>query len=261
MRKLSILLLLGLFIFSGCIITKAKISQSVLKEKSLTPVVSSEDIPLVIVGFKLLKDKRPKKDITYMASVIENVSAKILESLQDTQLFNQINFPPSESDNVVISGEIRKFSWRSFETMISYIPGLNVFNLFGLPSTRTHTEVEIYLEVKDIKSGQVILNFKETYAKSNKYNIYNFKSSKANEELSYGFGVVLDKIKQRFITKKSAILEAAKTMPPPTPESEEIEESPQVSDSQDSGEEITEEIAEEIIEEAIEESITEAEQK
>ena len=130
-KAIILLLLLGLStgVFSGC--KSREVKNSALKDE-LSLALSDE--VLVVAGFNPLVDKRPKEDIAYMTSVKEKVSEKILNTLKSMRLFNDIHSPALENDYMVISGEIRRFNWESFDTMISYIPGLNVLPFFGLPA-------------------------------------------------------------------------------------------------------------------------------
>ncbi len=233
MRKFIIILTLFsiAFVFSGCLGFKGRIPI----EERVFSLSASDKEALIIVGFIPLEDNRPQTDISYMTSVKEKVSDKILNTLKEIRLFDEIHFPAAESDNIVISGEVRKFNWKSFDTMISYIPGLNVLPFFGLPSTRVHTEIDIHLELKDRKTNKVILGFNESYLKRRKYNIYNFKPDKAEKELAYCFDIVLKRIKKRIILNKNKILEVVKpeTIEVSKPEEEvEIEEVLEVIDSE-----------------------------
>lgn len=219
---------------SGCATFKKRTANALSqKANNLAQGPNNKETVLINVGFKLLEDKRPVSDISYMTSVREKVSSNILEAIKDTKIFSQINFPPSPDDEIIISGEIRKFNWNSYDTMISYIPVFNVFNLFGLPSTRTHGEVEIYLEVRDIKSDKTILSFSEQFQKGSRYNIYNFKPSKATQDLVHCFDILLEKIRQRLLLNKNIILEAVKSKPtekpklPQTPKPEATSQIPQ----------------------------------
>ena len=209
MKKLTTLLILGLmlFVFSGCFGFLGRISKGTSAGTGVLSSTSQEKETSIIVGFDLLEDKRPKKDISYMTSVSEKVSDKILKTLRNIRLFDEIHFPASEDDSIIISGEIRKFHWESFDTMISYIPGLNVLPFFGLPSTRVHSEVDIYLEFKNNKTNEAILGFIESYTKDKKYNIYNFKSDRADEDLANCFDIVLKRIKRKIDLNKNKILE------------------------------------------------------
>lgn len=227
--KKTIIIFITVFItasiFLGCATTKNKL---LFKEKALlskgegASLVLSEEEVFVSVGFNALEDKRPKSDISYMTSIREKVSSEVLKTLNDTRLFDEIHFPATDKDNIIISGEARKFGWDSFDMMISYIPGLNVLPFLGLPSTRTHSEVEIYLEMKNIKTGEVILGFSESHIMNKKYNIYNFKPDKANKELAFCFDKVLNKIKERILLNKNHILMTAGSKPPKVPKPEEV---------------------------------------
>lgn len=209
MRKLIILvLLLGLSfsVFSGC---KSRMIKDSKLEEEMVPFVLSD---LVMVGFIPLADMRPQEDISYMTSVSEKVSAKILDTLKRLKIFDEIHSPATGDDGIIITGEIRKFQWKSFDTMISYIPGLNVLPFFGLPSTRVHSEVDIYLEIKNNNTGKVILGFNESYSKDKKYNIYNFQPERAEVELAGCFDIVLKRINNRIKYNRNRILEVAKAM-------------------------------------------------
>lgn len=214
-RKIAILVLgLSLFIASGCASLNGKVSRShSLDGGSFSTLTPSEKVALVTIGFDLLEDKRPKTNISYMTSIREKVSTEILSTLRSMQLFNEVHFPASKTDNIVISGEIRKFDWEYYNTMISYIPGLNVLPFFGLTSTRSRADVEVYLEFKNNKTNEVILVINESFIKNNSYNMYSFSPNNANSEVASCFAVVLNKIKDDILLNKNKILEAAKVEP------------------------------------------------
>jgi len=180
-------------------------------DKSLYANLYGQEI-LVVVGFVPLEDKRPTEDISYMTSVREKVSSKIFDTLQSIELFDDMHSPDKPEDYLVMTGEIRRFGWESFDTMISYIPGLNVLPFFGLPSNRVDSEAEIYLVLKNTRSGEVILDFSESSKKRKKYNIYNFKQERAEEDLAQCFDIVLNKIRRRISLNKGKILEMVKSI-------------------------------------------------
>lgn len=211
MRKYRLLLLCAaVSVFSGCLFFGAKSPRQALAEQKITTPAAIESDVAVVAGFGLLEDKRPAQDISYLSSVRENVSAQVLDAIKATKIFSKINYPALSDEAFIIRGEIRRFHWESFETMISYIPVMNVFNLFGLPATRTHAEVDIYIQVIEAKSNKVIFDIAEQNVKKATYNIYNFKESKATEELSSCFRLVLNKIRQRFAVEKKKIIDALK---------------------------------------------------
>jgi len=229
MRKLITIILLSttLFVFSGCA-GRAKI----IKNQTVVPVIEDgvlslatlEQELLVVVGFAPLEDKRPKEDIAYMTSVREKVSSKILDTLKEIKLFDEIHSPAYKEDTFIISGEIRKFGWENFDTMISYIPGLNVLPFLGLPSSRVDSEAEIYLVLKNNKTNQIILELDESYSKRRKYNMYSFSQEKAEAELADCFNIVLRRIRAKININKEKILKEVKTatisVPPPKQEIE-----------------------------------------
>jgi hypothetical protein len=228
MRKISLLLLALVFLLGvfGCSTISRKLRKDTSSQKSNGGFVSqiakmfspgeADSDSLVVVGFKVLEDKRPKQEISYLTSIKEKVSEKILNTIQDAQLFDQINYPTLDSDNIIISGEIRKFGWESTDTMISYIPGLNILPFLGLTSNRVHTDVEVYIEFKNKAANAVILGFVESYKKDRNYNIYNFQTDKAEEDLASCFKVVLNRIKERISANRNTILD---TLRLGTPES------------------------------------------
>jgi hypothetical protein len=216
-----------IFAFSGCLGSGSRVPKgrllerrvaetrvlpsSVSEKKQHSPSAASKrEAVLITVSFSPLEDKRPKADISYMTSIRERTSDEVLRTLRNLELFDEINSPANADDVIVISGEIRKFNWESYNTIISYVPGLNVLPFFGLPSTRSYGVVEIYLEIKNNKTGEVILEIDEFYGKNRTYSMYSFKAEKANEELAYCFDVVLNKIKEKILAKKNEILAAIK---------------------------------------------------
>lgn len=218
MRKLVILILLGslsLSLFSGC--KSRMVRDSILgnalsasvAEQALAEETLDELLEEIIAGFDPLEDKRPKEDIAYMTSVREKVSNRILDTLRESRIVDKIHTPATKEDTIVITGEIRQFNWQSFDTMISYIPGLNVLPFLGLPSTRVDSEVKIYLAIKNTRNNKIILELNESYGKRRKYNIYNFKQEKAEAELASCFNVVLKRLKEKLTASKDMVLAVA----------------------------------------------------
>jgi gas vesicle protein len=221
--SISIIIAVFLFGLSGCASLRGRAIKEAAfvvqspEEKALVLSKLDEDT-FVIVGFADLEDKRPKEDVAYMTSVREKVSVRTLETLRKMKLFDKINYPSVNDEAITIRGEIRRFGWESSDTMISYIPGLNVLPFLGLPSTNFKSEVEIYLEIKNNKTNSIILSFSESFDKRRKYNMYSFKQEKAEQELAYCFDVVLGKIKERININKEKILEELKSIMPKAPE-------------------------------------------
>ena len=257
MKKSTILIMaVSLFAFSGCFSFFGSRSESLGRQAVSLPAQDREGS--IIAGFDLLEDMRPKKDITYMTSVSEKVSEKIIKALRDMRLFDEIHFPSLKDDNIVISGEIRKFHWESFDTMISYIPGLNVLPFLGLPSTRVHSEVEIYLELRNNKTNEAILGFIESFSDDKKYNIYNFKTDKANQDLAFCFNIVLKRIRDKIIVNRNKIFELFDIVSSKIPgqiEEEKLEDDLEIIDSQGPEDRATKEATKEATEEATEEVV------
>jgi hypothetical protein len=217
MKRLIILVVaLSLFLdfFSGC--RSRMIKDSTLEKASSLSAAEGalveEFLEEIIVGFDSLEDKRPNEDIAYMTSVREKVSDNILSALKETQIFDIMHTPATLDDPVIVTGEIRKFDWESYDTMISYIPGLNVLPFLGLPSNTVDSEVEIYLAIKNNATKEVILELDEFYSKRRKYNMYSFKQEKVEVELAGCFEIVLRRLKDRLIAKKTKILDAYYTI-------------------------------------------------
>ncbi|MFH1622365.1 MAG: hypothetical protein ABIA97_04510 [Candidatus Omnitrophota bacterium] len=228
MKKLiTSILLSALFLgCSGCA-GRAK----TIKGQTVVPVIEDgvlslttlEQELLVVVGFAQLEDKRPKEDIAYMTSVREKVSTRVLDILKSINLFDEIHSPAYNEDTLIISGEIRRFGWESFDTMISYIPGLNVLPFLGLPSSRVDSGAEIYLIIKNNKTNQVILEINESHSERRKYNIYNFQQEKAEADLANCFNIVLERIRKKIIYNRDKILKEVKTVTVSVPPKQETE--------------------------------------
>lgn len=212
MKKTFILFLVAVFVFGnfGCATAKRRNNGIASHLAKIFSISDSDKDASIVVGFKVFEDKRPKQDISYLTSIKEKASEKILDNIKQIQLFDEINYPPLDSDNIIITGEIRKFSWESTDTMISYVPGLNILPFLGLPSNRVHSEVEVYVEFRNKKANAVIFGFVEEYKKDRKFNIYNFRTEKAEEDLASCFKIVLSRIKEKIILNRSVIIDTVK---------------------------------------------------
>jgi len=219
MRKLFIIISI-VILFYGCGASTKKILSSqqdalILAEEvvELKKKAAARGELEGFVGFMNLKDKRSPQDITYMTSIRERVSEEILQQLRVSGLFKEIHYPLLDDDRIVIGGSVHKFILESAETMISYIPVVNVFTIFGLPSQRVRAEVDISIEFRNKDTGEVIKNFREKYHTQRKYNIYSFKQDKEKRELSSCFVKVIKRLVERIRKNKNDILDSVEIIP------------------------------------------------
>jgi len=223
MRRVFSIIIIFCFVL-GCSASRNKVTKSedqifvLAKEimKSKDQAEAKEAIREKIedcIGFSELKDMRPNQDASYMVSIREKVSEEALKALRDSGVFNAIHYPLGEQDLIEITGIIHKFTGETSETMVSYMPVFNVFTIFGLPSQRVYGEVEISLEFKNKKTGEVIKSFREKFSSQRKYNIYSFKPDKEGEELSGSFAKVIQKLIDDIRKNKDEILDKIEIIP------------------------------------------------
>jgi len=202
----KILILVLVVSVAGC----GGVSKNVKKalSENTAPIISSDKLEIITAGLNSLEDRRPKQEVGYMTSVSEKVSAKLLNILKDAHLFDEVHSPANASDNIMVRGYINKFNWRAVDTMISYIPGLNMLPFLGLPSTKVHSEVDIDLDIVNNETKEVIFTINQIRIKDKKFNIYNFETYKAEQELADCFDSVLAEIVKKVTDKKGDIIES-----------------------------------------------------
>jgi len=204
-----------LSLVSGCIFSKNRIIKSeegfftFTEERSNSEKSQEDKIDKKegdFIGFSGLVDMRPQQDISYMTSIKEKVSEEVLRELRASGVFPSIHYPIQQQDQIEIRGCIYKFTGVSADTMISYIPVMNVFTIFGLPSQRVTGEVDISLEVKDRKTNKVIKSFRHKFKSQKKYNIYSFSQEREKEELANSFMKVVQELIEDIQSCKDEIL-------------------------------------------------------
>lgn len=155
-------------------------------------------------ALNLLTDLRPQGDKAYTESIkdiSEKVTSKLLEDFEKSKIFKDIHFSITTQDDFIINGTINRFMWKLYNTPISYIFILNLVEFLGVPSSEAYGIVDITLEIKDNKTGQIIGHFQEYSKQSSSYTIYNFKAGECGAELSDAFREVVKKLKEDMLTK------------------------------------------------------------
>ena len=185
---------IALLMLSGCV----SLNSSVPFQYQPSLIASTNQINM-IAGLNMLKDARPDGDISYTKSikdVSEKVTAKLLEDFQKSGLFKEIQYPAQADNDIVISGSIDRFIWKSYASPIAFIPFVNILIYFGVPCQEAYGIAEITLEVKDNKADKLLGRFTESLKEENSYTLYNAKAGEAGAELQEAFRNVAKKLKE-----------------------------------------------------------------
>ncbi|HOX54228.1 MAG: hypothetical protein PHI86_00550 [Candidatus Omnitrophica bacterium] len=190
-----------LLVVSGC----ASLNANVPFEYQPSLVANARTIDKV-VGLNMLLDKRPESDIAYTKSikdVSEKITSKLLEDFDKSKIFKEIHYPAQSKDDITINGTVDRFMWKLYSTPISYIPLLNLVIYFGVPCYESYGVADITLEIKDNRTGAIIVTLKESSKIETSYTLYDFKAGEAGAELSDAFRDVAKKLKEDILTKVS----------------------------------------------------------
>jgi len=190
-----------LLVVSGC----ASLNANVPFEYQPSFVANARTIDKV-VGLNMLLDKRPESDIAYTKSikdVSEKITSKLLEDFDKSKIFKEIHYPAQSKDDITINGTVDRFMWKLYSTPISYIPLLNLVIYFGVPCYESYGVADITLEIKDNRTGAIIVTLKESSKIETSYTLYDFKAGEAGAELSDAFRDVAKKLKEDILTKVS----------------------------------------------------------
>jgi hypothetical protein len=139
------------------------------------PTITNGSINLR-VGMEKLVDKRPDKDRSVtekIADVDAIVSARLLKDFQVDQVFAAIDSPDKKEDDLIMSGEIRRFYWKWSGSLISLIPPINLLTFFGLPRYHAKGIAEVYIRLVSFKTGRVLAEYDKISTKTESYTIYN----------------------------------------------------------------------------------------
>src|SRR3989338_4549797 len=151
-----IILTICLIAVSGC--TSLKGNVPFQYQPSL--ISSSKKINKTI-GFNIIEDRRSSKDIKSMEKTIQDVPNKVTYKMMDdfksSNMFTEVNFPPKDSDDIIINGELHRFSWK---VNTNWLAILTYLMYFGLPIEEHVGDVDISLEIIDNKSGEILGNIR-----------------------------------------------------------------------------------------------------
>jgi hypothetical protein len=163
-----------------------------------TPSLSQGDPIDLNVGIKKFVDNRPQadKDATKsIPDIDEKVTAKIIEDFRSSQLFTKLSYPARvENDDIVLSGEIRRFNWKLSTSPLQYIPFLNLVFLFGIPAGNLDGSAQLVVTATD-KLGKTLAVYDRTSSKNSTFNIYQGKTGEMGAELGDAFRDVVKQIK------------------------------------------------------------------
>jgi hypothetical protein len=157
------------------------------------------------VGVEKFADKRPEKDrltTRNIADVDEKVTGRLLEDFQAWQIFSAIDFPlQKDKDDLIMSGEIRRFYWKFSESPIKFIPLINLLILFGIPMYYVDGIIELQVRLVSFKTGEIVAEYDKRSAKKITLNLYTRDNiDDPGVELGEAFSDVSEQIKEAIVS-------------------------------------------------------------
>ena len=154
------------------------------------------------VGFNIVKDARPEKEIKSTEKTIKDVPNKItykmMEDFKSSGIFNEVNFPPKDSDDIIINATLHRFNW-TINT--NYFAIFTYLMYFGIPIEEHVGVVDISLEVIDKKTGKVLGNIQGSNTDKLKYSLYNVSVGEAGSELAEAFRESVKELKEKLLSE------------------------------------------------------------
>lgn len=180
---------------SGCSITLNS-NVPFLYQPSL-PVADATSYRL---GVEKFQDKRPVEDretTEEIRDLDEKVTVKLLEDLRGSNLFASVKFPPkTDRDEMVLRGEIKRFSWKVSTSPLIWIPILNMLIYLGAPIYDIEAVAQLQVSLSDGKTGKVLAEYTKFAQRENSYSLYNMKAGEAGAELADAFRDVMKQMKE-----------------------------------------------------------------
>lgn len=157
------------------------------------------------VGFNVLIDKRPDNEIRATEKPIQDitnkVTYKIIEDFRSSSIFDEVDFPVKDTDDLIINGEINKFIWRTDDNWFAVILFPLVY--FGLPVGDYVGAADITLKVIDKKTGQVLGTIRGTGEQRLTCTLYNMSVGEIGSELAEAFRQCVKQLKEKILTEVS----------------------------------------------------------
>lgn len=145
-------------------------------------------------------DSRPAGDLEVTAcipDVDEKITAKVIEDLQSSKIFADIEIPPySESNDVILKGEIKRFYWKTTHNPIKYIPMVQMLLLLGITSEHVEAVTNLRVTVVDAKTNTVLAEYDKIATKTDSGTLYKTKAGESGAELAEAFREVMKQIKE-----------------------------------------------------------------
>ena len=196
-KGIGLVVLAGFLIFcSGCTTLKGNVPfQYQPSLISITKQINKS------IGFNIVTDQRPANEIRAMEKTIQDVPNKVtykmMEDFKSSGIFTEVNFPQKSSDDIVVNGNIEKFSWKvntNWFAIITYMM------YFGLPVEEHVGEVAISLNVVDNKTGQTLATIKGEGLQKSSYSLYNMSVGEAGSELAEAFRQCVKELKEKMLS-------------------------------------------------------------
>ncbi len=201
MRKNVLLIAVALFsvgLLSGC----ASLKGNVPFQYQPSLISNTERINKS-VGFNIVKDGRSQQDIKSnektLKDVPNKVTYKMMEDFKSSGIFEEVNFPSQESDDIIINGTLNRFSWKVNTNWFSVIFFPLVY--LGLPLETHVGDVDISLEIVDKESGKVLGNIQGSGSESSTYSLYNYPVGEFGSELAEAFRESVKQLKEKMLSE------------------------------------------------------------
>jgi len=164
------------------------------------PSLPVADTTAYRLGVEKLQDRRPPEDretTEDIRDVDEKVTVKLMEDLRGSNLFAGVTFPPkAERDDLILSGEVRRFFWKVSMSPIIWIPIFNLAMYFGAPIYDIEAVAQIRLSIVDSKTGRAMGEYTKVAYRENAYSLYSMKAGEAGAELADALRDVVKQLKE-----------------------------------------------------------------
>ncbi|OGX08710.1 MAG: hypothetical protein A2Z88_01815 [Omnitrophica WOR_2 bacterium GWA2_47_8] len=195
-RVRVLLVVLAVAALSGCTTLKGNVPFQY--QPSL---VSSDKKISRNVGFNIVKDARSEGEIKSTERTIKDVANKVtykmMEDFKSSNIFQEVNFPPKDSDDIIVNGTIERFSWK---VNTNYFAIITYLMYFGVPIEEHVGDVKIVLEIVDKRSGKILGTIDGSGSQRLNYSLYNLSVGETGSELAEAFRQSVKQLKEKILS-------------------------------------------------------------
>ena len=190
------LLLLILIPLSGCSMLNGSVPFRYVPSLNTVPRTGA------VLGMEKFVDSRPAGDreaTDYIPDIDEKITAKVLDDLQSSRIFADIEIPARrEADDLILKGEIKRFYWKTTHNPVKFIPFVNMLMLLGIPSEHVEAVTELKITLTDAKTNAVVGKYDKIATRTDRATMYTTRFGESGAELAETFREVMKQIKGDF---------------------------------------------------------------